>query len=91
MGVARVKTFLPLNVKRWLVMRGPRSRLVEVVCATGLRTADSDANRLSGKFVVEAAIRAAGMLGTREAAPGRVREVTNGSFGAAKLVESLGT
>jgi hypothetical protein len=25
------------------------------------------------------------------AAPGRVREVTNGSFGAAKLVESLGT
>ena len=28
---------------------------------------------------------------SQRAARGRVREVTNGSFGAAKLVESLGT
>ncbi|HNI20376.1 MAG TPA: hypothetical protein PLS35_16770 [Nitrospira sp.] len=31
------------------------------------------------------------LAGSPTAGDGRVREVTNGSFGAAKLVESLGT
>ena len=37
-----------------------------------LRTTHPDANWLSGKFVIEAAILAAGMLGTPEAACGRL-------------------